>query len=435
MRLKMRTLYLDCGMGIAGDMLLGALTELMPSPGQFMKRLNEIQIPQVEIKSEESIKCGIVGTHVRVTVNGCEEGNNFSWEHIHEQEHTHEHTHEHEHAHKHEHTHKHDPGEHHGPEGHHHASLHQISHIVSALQVPEEVKKDVMAVYRLIADAEGKVHGKEVTQIHFHEVGMMDAVADITGCVLAIHELKPARILASYVNTGYGQVKCAHGILPVPAPAAAHILTGIPCYGGHVEGELCTPTGAALLKHFVSKFSPMPPMSIEKIGYGMGNKDFEAANCVRAVLGETGESEDEVIELSCNIDDMTAEEMGYALDVFLKNGALEAYTIPAGMKKSRPGVLLSVMCREEKQEELVKLIFQHTSTIGIRQNRLNRIILQREETVLDSQYGKIRVKAAKGYGISKQKMEYEDLRKAAENTGLSIMEIRERLQKEMDSGK
>lgn len=445
----MKLLYLDCGMGIAGDMLLGALTELLPSKEAFVEKINGLNIPHVKVCAEESIKCGIAGTHIQVTVNGQEEKSCDIHSHYHEhpEHHSHEHehigndSHSHEHGHiendghrhKHEHiendghSHEHEHTQNHNHSSHHHANLEDIGMLVDKLALSEEIKKDVMGIYQLIAQAESEVHGMEVSKVHFHEVGMMDAVADITGCVLAIHELKPDKIIASSVNTGYGKVRCAHGILPVPAPAAARILRNIPCYGGQIEGELCTPTGAALLKYFATGYSAMPPMSIEKIGYGMGNKDFEAANCVRAILGETQEAADEVIELCCNIDDMTAEEAGYALELFLKNGALEAYTTPVGMKKSRPGILLSVMCREEKRKDMAALIFKHTTTIGIREYRCNRMVLKRQERTIDTPFGLVRAKEATGFGVTKEKLEYEDLKKIAEETNLSIGEIKERI--------
>lgn len=261
----MKTLYLECNMGAAGDMLTAALLELHPEPEQFLERMNALGIPGVKIKQEQSEKCGIKGTHITVTVGGEEEKS----EDVHEHDHGHVHHHHH-----HEHT-------------HHHAGMHEIEHIISHLDLPETVRQDVLAVYGLIAEAESHAHGRPVSEIHFHEVGTMDAIADVTAVCLLLHELAPQRIVASPVHVGAGQVRCAHGILPVPAPATAYILRDVPIYGGAVRGELCTPTGAALLKHFASEFAGIPVMKVQKIGYGMGTKDFEAANCVRAMLGES----------------------------------------------------------------------------------------------------------------------------------------------------
>ena len=251
----MRILYLECTMGAAGDMLMAALLELHPDPRRFIRWLNDLHIPGVLVQAGQGEKCGIAGTQVAVTVHGKEEGDDCQYGHSDEPD-------------------------------HHHSDIGGIEHIITHLEIPDTVRDDVIAVYSLIAEAEGVVHRRPVHQVHFHEVGMMDAIADITGVCLLIHELGLDLILASPVHVGSGQVRCSHGILPVPAPATAHILSGVPIYGGEVQGELCTPTGAALLRHFVSDFGPMPVMKVEKIGYGMGKKDFPMANCLRAILGK-----------------------------------------------------------------------------------------------------------------------------------------------------
>ena len=264
----MKTLYFDCGMGAAGDMLTAALLELLPDPDAFVAELNGLGIPGVEYIREKSVKCGITGTHMTVKVHGEEEG-----------EHHHDHDHEHHHDHEHDHDH-----EHH----HHHSGLHDIEHIVrDHLAVPDDVKEDIIAVDRLIAEAESAAHDRPVEEIHFHEVGTMDAIADVTAVCMLMRRLAPEKVVASPIHVGSGHVKCAHGILPVPAPATAYLLKGIPMYGGGVSGELCTPTGAALLRYFVTDFGNMPVMRAEAIGYGMGKKDFATANCVRAFLGES----------------------------------------------------------------------------------------------------------------------------------------------------
>ena len=285
------------------------------------------------------------------------------------------------------------------------------------------MKTDAKAVYKLIAEAESAVHGVPVTEIHFHEVGTLDAVADVTAVCLLMEKLSPDKILSSPVHVGSGQVRCAHGILPVPAPATARILQGCPIYGGAVKGELCTPTGAALLKYFVNSFGEMPVMSLSAMGYGMGRKDFEAANCVRAMLGETEELRDCMYELNCNVDDMTAEQIGYALEMFFQEGAVEAFTIPIQMKKSRPGTLIRVLCREEKKERLIRSIFRHTSTAGIREMKVGRSVLNRKVTEEETPYGTVRRKEYSGYGIQRFKYEYEDLARIAREQKTSLEEV------------
>lgn len=413
----MKTLYLDCSMGAAGDMLAAALLELLPDPDAFVAELNALAIPDVKFSRETSVKCGITGTHLQVTVHGEEEG-----AHDHHHAHSHDHHHDHAHAHHHDHAHIH----------HHHASLHNIEHIVRGhLSLPATVADNVMAVYRLIADAESKAHGKPVSEIHFHEVGTMDAIADITAVCLLMHRLAPDEIIVSPVHVGSGQVHCAHGILPVPAPATATILQDVPIYGGSIQGELCTPTGAALLKHFANSFGDMPVMRTSAIGYGMGQKDFPAANCVRALLGERSAASDDVIELCCNIDDMTGEAIGYAFDKLFAAGALDVYTIPIGMKKSRPGHLLHVICREADKDALVRALFAHTTTIGIRENRFRRYTLDRRIETIETADGPVRRKCSTGYGVSREKFEHDDLARIADAQGLSLREAEARVRKQL----
>ena len=404
----MRTLYIDCGMGAAGDMLTAALLELIPDKEAFLHRMNHLGIPGVMISAEKSVKCGITGTHFSVKVHDTEEN-----EHMHDQAHGHSHGHSHSHSHSHT-----------------HGSMAEIRSIVSAMPIPTMVKLDIMSVYNEIAEAESAVHGVPVDQIHFHEVGSMDAVADITAVCLLMHELDVDRVVASPIHVGSGQVRCAHGILPVPAPATAHILKQVPIYGGSIRGELCTPTGAALLKHFVENFGDMPVMAVSGIGYGMGKKDFERANCVRVLLGETAKQTDEILELNCNIDDMTGEAMGFALEQLMEHSALDAFTVPIGMKKSRPGVMLTVLCKEANKEEMVRLIFQHTTTLGIREKRCQRHILDRRMESVDTPYGKVHRKISTGYGVQRTKYEYNDLARIAREQNLSLFEVLDKMNDE-----
>ena len=421
----MKTLYLDCGMGAAGDMLTAALLELLPDQQAFLDKMNRLGIPGVHVARETAVKCGIQGTHITVTVNGEEEESLDHHHHDHEHEHDHDHVHAHDHDHDHAHDHEHDHEHHHehGHSHHHHSGMHDIEHIIGHLDLPEKVRADILAVYGLIAEAESLAHGVPVSEIHFHEVGTMDAIADITAVCLLMHELAPQQVVVSPVHVGCGQVRCAHGILPVPAPATAHILRDAPIYGGSVKGELCTPTGAALLKHFASKFGDMPVMRVSAIGYGMGKKDFEAANCIRAMLGETADRQESVVEISCNVDDMTAEAVGFAMERLFEGGALEVYTVPVGMKKSRPGTLLCVICREEDREHLVEVLFKHTTTIGVRETVSSRHTLHRTVDTLSTPYGAVRQKRSAGYGVERSKYEYEDLARIAREKDLSLTDV------------
>lgn len=433
----MKTLYLDCGMGAAGDMLAAALLELLPDREKVVEGLNALGIPGVEIVCEQATKCGIGGTHVSVRVCGEEESEEmYGGAHTHEEAHGHGHSHEHEHtheeAHSHDHAHTHETVHSHEQEHiqgtaheghHHHSGMHEIEHIVEALPVSERIRKDILAVFGLIAEAESHVHGVPVTEIHFHEVGTMDAVADIAAVCVLMDRLAPDQVIVSPVHVGSGQVKCAHGILPVPAPATAYILKDVPIYGGGISGELCTPTGAALLKYFATRFGDMPVMRTSMVGYGMGKKDFPAANCVRAMFGETAREGETVVELCSNVDDMTAEAVGFAMEVLFAAGALEVYTVAAGMKKSRPGLVLHVMCREAMKDEMVRLLFKHTTTIGIRENVSRRYTLGRTVETVQTPYGEVRKKISEGYGVTREKYEYEDLARIAGERGMAIADV------------
>ena len=477
-----KILYFDCAMGAAGDMLSAALLELMPDREKTVAALNEIGIEGVTFVAEEAVKCGITGTHLQVLVRGEEEeshdvcmqesahqreqiqgcGHTHDYEpsHAHEPDHDHEpsHVHEpsrdhepghdhepsrdHEPGHDHEPSHAHEPGHDHEPShahepshdhdhhhSHHHATLAQIEHIVSHLHLSGQTKEHVLAVYRLIAQAEGKAHGKPVSEIHFHEVGTMDAVADITAFCYLMEQLAPDKVVVSPIHVGSGHVHCAHGILPVPAPATAYILQEVPIYGGRIQGELCTPTGAALLKHFATAFGNMPVMQTKAIGYGMGKKDFEAANCVRVFYGESAQERNSVAQLECNLDDMTAEQTGFAMEVLLEAGALDVYTVPVGMKKNRPATMLCVLCKEEDAEKMAVLLLQHTTTLGVRKSSKERFVLERRIQEVGTPYGTIRKKIADGYGIHREKYEYEDLSRIAREKKMSLTQLLEQLEK------
>lgn len=404
----MKQLYLDLGMGAAGDMLTAALLELCPHKDGIIKKLNSLNIPGVHYEREIMKKSAICGTHMHVIVNGSEE----------------ECGHEHEEGH-HEHSH------------HHHISMSDIGEIVSKLNTSEKIKKQILDVYNIIADAESRVHGEPVSQIHFHEVGNMDAIADVAAVCILINELNIGKIVVSPVHTGSGFVMCAHGKLPVPAPATALILEGVPYYSDGLKGELCTPTGAALIKYFADDFSDMPAMVVEKTGYGFGKKEFERLNCVRALLGtafqcsevtsecdNSCEKTDKVVELACNIDDMTAEEIGFATEKILEAGALDVYTISAYMKKNRPGTVICCLCHEDEREKFAKIMFKYTTAIGVRQYNCDRYILSRKTENIETDYGNVRVKKTSGYGVEREKMEYDDLSNIANKRQKSVFEVK-----------
>lgn len=388
----MKILYLECGMGAAGDMLLSALYELLEDKKGFLEKMNGLGLPGVRLEAERGVSCGIAGTHIKVTVRGMEEE-----EHL-------------DHGHGHH---------HHDHHGHHHATPGHIAQVIGGLDLPQEVKDHAKAVYDSIARAEARAHGCPVGDVHFHEVGALDAVADVTGVCYAMSLLNVERIVASPVHVGSGTVRCAHGVMPVPAPATAALLEGIPAYGGTVQGELCTPTGAALLAHFAASFGPMPLMAVEQVGYGLGTRSFERANCLRAFLGESQEGANgEISELVCNIDDMTPEALAYACTRLLELGALDVYTVAGTMKKGRPGHVLTVLCSVEREDEMARHVLAQTTTNGLRVRRCGKYFLTPGVRQVETRWGCAQVKTAQGFGVNRAKPEYEDTARLAREGGV-----------------
>ncbi|AIZ56674.1 hypothetical protein Mpt1_c07920 [Candidatus Methanoplasma termitum] len=393
----MKILYIECNMGAAGDMLMSALLELLPEKDAFIDRMNSLGLEGVHLDVRSVSKCGINGTHISVFVHGRTEETDDG------------------------------PAHHH----HSHTTMRDIEDILVGLPISKKVKQQALEIYSSIAEAESKVHGCPVNKIHFHEVGNMDAVADIVGVCLLMEELSPDRVIVSSINVGSGTVRCSHGVMPVPAPATAHLLRNIPIYGGNINGELCTPTGAALLAHFADEFGPMPKMTVRKIGCGMGKKDFETANCLRIFMGDAGNSEngpnERVAELSCNIDDMTAEALSYAVQKITEAGAKDVFSTPIMMKKGRLGTMISCICSEDEAEHFAALMLRHTNTFGVRKSVLDRYVLERNIKTYSTPLGDVRVKTGEGYGVKRSKLEYEDVASIADKHGLSIQETERRI--------
>lgn len=421
-------LYIECKMGAAGDMLMSALYELLSDTqkNEFVDTMNSVFGKDVQICPEAKNTCGINGTHIHVLAleaeEGCDQIDDYkvSDHDVHTNFHKHNH---HENTIRHEHSHE-----------HHHYSFMSVKHIIEELEIDKGVKTNAVKVYEIIGNAEAHVHNSTLENIHFHEVGSLDAMADVVGCCLLFHYLKPDRIICSPIHVGNGTVKCAHGILPVPAPATAEILKGIPYYTGNINSELCTPTGAAILKYFADSFSDMPPMAIQNIGYGIGNKQFDTANAVRIFIGDkyteqnmnksNDYASDEILEISCNLDDMTGEELGYAMDVLLEAGALDVFFTPIYMKKNRPAVMLSCLCKTEDRDKFTDLMFKHTTTRGVRYTNYTRSKLNSAFEEIHTDAGIVRRKTSTGKNVEKAKLEFEDLRKIAKALDMSIEDVR-----------
>lgn len=440
----MKTLYLECKMGAAGDMLMSALYELLPDQASFLDIMNHLQ-EGIAVTMEKKDTCGIVGTHAVVDIDGETEesedlpcgvlhthaeihthggGDGHAHDHHHEYDHEYDHEHDHDHEHNHEHKHVHDHGHSHEHHHHHHTTPADIQRILDTLPVPPEVRENAKAVYDRIAAAEAKAHGTSIDHIHFHEVGSLDAVTDVAGVCLAMYLLHPDQVIVSPIHLGSGQVRCAHGIMPVPAPATANLLTGVPCYCGEINGELCTPTGAALLAHFADSFGSMPSLMLEKVGYGVGTKVFPTANCVRAFYGDTNDPQQaEIVELTCHIDDMTAEALAFAGEQLMAQGALDVSVIPMTMKKGRAGIRYTVLCKPKDEERMAAAILRETTTNGVRASRCAKYILRPSVRTVSTSYGPVRIKCADSGNIHHEKPEYDDVANIARASGLPFQKV------------
>ncbi len=447
----MKTLYLECSMGVAGDMLMAALYNAMSDAQQraFMEQMNALGLPGIQVIAEQSASYGISGTHIRVMIHGVEEGNT-SHEHEHSHEHKHEHEHEHGHGHqrkRHEHTHEHHHmHEHAHNHGHHHVHEHSHTHhghdhahvspqhiaeLIDTLSIDTPVRTHARAVYDNIAHAEATVHGLPVADVHYHEVGALDAIVDVVGVCLALDMLSPDAIVASPIHVGSGTIRCAHGVIPVPAPATCELLRGCPSYGGEIQGELCTPTGAALVAYFATSFGPMPPMACSSVGYGIGTRDFGRPNIVRAFLGETsdvieeaqGPSHETIGEIVCNIDDMTPEALSYACARLIERGALDAYTLTGTMKKGRAAQQLTVLCVPAHIESMVQAVLEETTSIGVRVRTCQKYSLTPRFKSVTTPWGNARIKISEGFNLSKVKPEYADVAHIAHDQSLPIQDV------------
>lgn len=465
-----KILKIECFAGAAGDMFLGAFADLGMDIGYLERELDRLGLP-IRLEFEKELREGLAGTKCRVIdlsigleadrhvhnpgsdSDSHPEDHDFHCEHghhehdHHELAHTspehdhdhHEHIHEHEHDH-HEHGHEH---EHHHDHGHHHHHAHRsfsdIRRIIFESTLSTEVKEEAVRVFARLAQAEGRVHGKPADEVAFHEAGALDSIADIVGCVICFDWLRREagveRIYVSPVNTGTGTVRCAHGLLPVPVPAVLGVMedSGIPIYGRDIETEALTPTGATLLASY-GQYDPDLVYAPLKRGIGFGSKRFKIPNALRLIIGETAvkevrtepdvEPDEEILQIETQTDDMTGEEAGYLTQRLLDtSGVLDAYWTGVTMKKSRPGMLLTVLCRKEALGEASEIIFRDSSAIGLRYFPVSRLVMKREIVSVDTSYGTIRVKKVSCGDIEKASPEYEDLKAAAQDSGSSVRDI------------
>ena len=417
--MREKILYFDCSAGISGDMTLGALLDLGADKKVFLTELEKLHLEGYEIAFETTQRNAITATHVNVILTG--------------QEQVHDHTHIHEHIHDHGHTHEHDH-EHHSHDherGHFHRSFRDIRQMIQNSELSKEVKDLSLRIFTRVARAEAKVHHKDMEEVQFHEVGAVDSIVDIVGSAILITMLKPDRICASVVQDGHGFVHCQHGMLSVPVPAVCEIFAESDALIRQidVDTELVTPTGAAIISELADFFGTMPMMTIDKMGWGAGTKVLKIPNLLKVTLGyqETASDgyteQDEIMVLETNLDDCTGEMLGAAMEILMENGALDAFYTPIFMKKNRPAWCLTVLVRPEDTEKMERLIFLHTTTIGIRRHLDQRRILKREKAVVPTAYGELQVKRVALEDGYRDYPEYESAKKLAVETGKPLWEI------------
>ena len=418
----MQIAYLDCFAGISGDMFLGAL--LGAGVPLRVLEAGELAEKPHEHGHEHPHK------HEHPHEHGPEHAHAHEHKHAHDHEHSHGHAHEHSDRHGHEHKHNPDhahPHEHKHEHPHVHGrSLSVIRELIQDSSLAEPVKRRAVEAFELLGRSEAKIHNVPVEQIHFHEVGAVDAIVDIVASCAGIEHLGAARWHSSPVNVGGGMVDCAHGRFPVPAPATADLLRGVPTYSAHLEKELVTPTGAALLRMLAPEWGPQPPMLVDAIGYGAGTRNPKGfPNVLRLSVGDTGTKDgEEVAVLETALDDASPQVLAYAAEQALQAGALDVMLAPVVMKKGRPGTLMTVLCSPLDEEKLRALLLRETSTLGVRTRRERRVCLDREHSTVETQYGPIRIKLGSQNGEQLNAApEYEDCREAAARHGVALKQV------------
>ncbi len=457
----MKILYYDCFAGISGDMNLGALVDLGVDREYLVGELQKLKVGGYEIRFSEQQRKGITGTQAEVILEHDHDHDHHDHLHGHKHGHDHHHEHEHNHAHDHEHDdeggylhlhhdreheHTHDDGSahthrhrHHDHEHHEHRNLRDIEKIIRESELSDKVKEMSMKIFSLVAQAEAKIHGKALEDVHFHEVGAVDSIVDIVGAAVCIDYLKPDRIIASPVEMGGGFVNCAHGVFPVPAPATLEIMKGKPMKLGAVPFEMATPTGVAILAALADEFTETLAFTVTRTAYGIGRRDTEIPNVLRVCLGDTTESEPsektvDAVILKCNIDDMNPEQYGYVMEQLFAAGADDVFLQTVMMKKSRPAVLVSALCPPDKVSDIEHVLFTETTTLGVRYHQVRKTVLDRRADVIDTPWGQVRIKKAYYQGKKlRTKPEYDDCAAIARKHGISIEKVYEYIRRRIIS--
>lgn len=401
----MKALYFDCSSGICGNMTLGALLDIIDDEKYFLDEINKLNIDGYKIEISKRDSYGITGRYVDVIIDGKDE---YGHEHHLEGEH-HEHEHNHEHPHHHE-----------------HRNLNDVNKIIDDSGLDKNVKDLAKEIFLKVAEAESKVHGKPLDEIHFHEVGAIDSIIDIVGTAILINKIKPDVIYSSVVNEGYGFIECAHGKMSVPVPATSQIFVDnqVKFRQIDVDTELVTPTGAAIISTLAKEYRNMPEIVLEKVGYGAGFKDIGYSNHLKVYFGEVTSNESDIYVVETNIDDSNGEELGYTMEKLFENNARDVFYTPIFMKKNRPAYKLELICSKENLDNLLEIIFKETTTIGARFYKVDRVVLDRQIIEKETKYGKVSCKkVTTPKGKTYIYPEYESIKSLAEENNIPLKEM------------
>jgi len=379
----MKKIYFDCFAGISGDMIIGAFLDAGISFSLLEKELAKLNLMGYYLSCEKCTKNNISATKFSVNVTNDQ----------------------------------------------HHRALTEIIEIINKSSLNDKIKDDATSIFKIIGNVEASIHNTDIESVHFHEIGAIDSIIDICGAAICFHELGISQIISSPINTGKGTINTAHGVLPVPAPATAELLKGIPIYSGNISAELTTPTGAAIIKHYCQNFSNLPDLKISSIGYGAGTKDLPIPNVLRIFIGDPADfdivdADDEVIEVETSVDDMNPEYFSYLFDLLTAEGALDISVIPAMMKKNRPGHIIKIVAHKEKSNKIAEILFRETTTSGFRIRSVKRKTLERFFITVKTKFGEIRVKIHKMDKMPTTiSPEYEDCKRAAQEHKVPLKNV------------
>lgn len=430
----MRWLYIDSVAGLSGDMMVGAFLDLGLPFEHLERELRKLGVEGYTLSSQRRM----VGVLDAVKFNVVLDSEQTESHHTHGDGHSHNHSHSHSHDHSHHHHDHHSHHHHHDGHSHEHSHSHEHDHdhrrhrdirdLIKASDLGPRVKEVSLAIFARLADAEAAVHGMNPDDVAFHEVGAVDSIVDIVGCAIGIDYLDIQHVVCSPLPLGQGFVKCQHGTIPVPVPATMELLSGVPVVGTGIEAELVTPTGAAIAVALSDSFGPIPSFTIEKVGYGSGTRVLkERPNLVRLLLGKptvVDRPPSSLLLVECNLDDMTPEQLGFALEQLRELGANDVWVTPVQMKKGRPGYILTLLCEPRLLPEMEAALFQHTSTFGFRFSNVERVVLQREFHNVQTEWGAVQVKVGLRDGIVvRVSPEYEDCRRLSGQANVPLQEV------------